>query len=493
MLKSLLAFVGHYAAVSALAAFVLVGGVSAGVAASATPRAPSSGTLPTFQTGSSSDWYAIGDSYIAGEGTADYYSGTNGNNDYCHRSPEAYAPQLGVDAKDFFACSGATIQEIENGMQTEPSQVSRIPSSARVILLSAGGDSLGFPSVLSNCVSVVFHTTSDSTCEKAVTKAEDAIPSVRSQLVSLLDRLHHRAPQAWIVLVGYPLLFSQNPQSTCSLISEQRQKLLNQAGMQLDSDYFKPVVKQLTASGLPVWYVDTLHAFSGHELCDSQQYLNQLTTNGLLPTLFSLQPVIAGCHPAYSLGPAAVCAESFHPDADGYAQLERVVTASLQRLCQRHCAKGTRFSPPSAHTTPPPTAVPPSPTTTTTTGPPTTTAPPATTPPPTAVPPSPTTTTTAPPTTPSGPGYSSAQQQWMQTGSAPAAGVGSTLMQAASDLQSGLSTDTGTSGYPTAISELTQLASIPETSDTPQQMAEAQALVAALDTFFNTPGFFPNL
>lgn len=62
-------------------------------------------------------------------------------------------------------------------------------------------------------------------------------------------------------------------------------------------------------------------------------------------------------------------------------------------------------------------------------------------------------------------------------------------MQAASDLQSGLSTDTGnTSGYQTAITQLTELASIPITSLTPEQMAEGEALTAALDTFFNTPG-----
>jgi hypothetical protein len=45
----------------------------------------------------------------------------------------------------------------------------------------------------------------------------------------------------------------------------------------------------------------------------------------------------------------------------------------------------------------------------------------------------------------------------------------------------------------TQIAELNQLASLPPTGDTPAQTAEAQADVAALDTFFNTPGFQPDL
>jgi len=45
----------------------------------------------------------------------------------------------------------------------------------------------------------------------------------------------------------------------------------------------------------------------------------------------------------------------------------------------------------------------------------------------------------------------------------------------------------------TQIAELNQLANLPQTGDTSAQMAEAQADVTALDKFFNTPGFQPNL
>jgi len=147
--------------------------------------------------------------------------------------------------------------------------------------------------------------------------------------------------------------------------------------------------------------------------------------------------------------------------------------ASVETLIRTRllAAIGKRPSPrplPRPPTIPPPTALPPATTTTTTT-----------------------TTTTAPPAPqgPSGPGYAAALQQWEESLNSPAAFSNQYQMQAASDLQSGLSTDTGnTSGYQTAIAQLTELASIPITSLTPEQMAEGEALTAALDTFFNTPG-----
>jgi hypothetical protein len=57
------------------------------------------------------------------------------------------------------------------------------------------------------------------------------------------------------------------------------------------------------------------------------------------------------------------------------------------------------------------------------------------------------------------------------------------LLQAANHLRG--------SGYPgseTAINELTYLAQLPPTDDTPVQKATAQSDVRALDSFFGTPG-----
>ena len=41
-----------------------------------------------------------------------------------------------------------------------------------------------------------------------------------------------------------------------------------------------------------------------------------------------------------------------------------------------------------------------------------------------------------------------------------------------------------------AVQELQQLASLPETNDTPTQMTEAQQDTSALNTFFGTPNLY---
>jgi hypothetical protein len=58
------------------------------------------------------------------------------------------------------------------------------------------------------------------------------------------------------------------------------------------------------------------------------------------------------------------------------------------------------------------------------------------------------------------------------------------LQQAADDLRA-----SGQSSYEAAIRELTYLAHLPATNDTPAEQATARADVQALDTFFGTPGF----
>jgi hypothetical protein len=59
--------------------------------------------------------------------------------------------------------------------------------------------------------------------------------------------------------------------------------------------------------------------------------------------------------------------------------------------------------------------------------------------------------------------------------------------QAASDLGS---VSPGNGADKEAIAELQQLETIPETSDTPAQITEAENDTTALNTFFGTPGLY---
>jgi hypothetical protein len=85
----------------------------------------------------------------------------------------------------------------------------------------------------------------------------------------------------------------------------------------------------------------------------------------------------------------------------------------------------------------------------------------------------------------------SAKQEWIHGSSVESAELNPYLLRAASDLSSAITArGINASQYQTAVGQLNQLASLPETSDTPAQMMEAHTDVAALDTFFDTPGLY---
>jgi hypothetical protein len=80
-------------------------------------------------------------------------------------------------------------------------------------------------------------------------------------------------------------------------------------------------------------------------------------------------------------------------------------------------------------------------------------------------------------------GFSKALTAWKAAASAPQASLNTYLQQAESDLK-----ESGNSSYDTAVSELSSLASLPNTSLTSAQQAQAHTDSENLDTFFGTPG-----
>ena len=82
-------------------------------------------------------------------------------------------------------------------------------------------------------------------------------------------------------------------------------------------------------------------------------------------------------------------------------------------------------------------------------------------------------------------GFAAAQAAWKQGSQVDLAQLNEYLSQAASDLR-----QAGDPSYDTAISQLTYLAGLPDSNDTPTQIANAQTDDKALDTFFGTPGLY---
>lgn len=105
--------------------------------------------------------------------------------------------------------------------------------------------------------------------------------------------------------------------------------------------------------------------------------------------------------------------------------------------------------------------------------------------------PAPSAATTSAPATPVTAGYDDAKAQWQAGATAISAQQGMYWQQAAKDLSLGESSDTGdTSGYPAAVTHLTELVSLPDAQQTPEQNAAYHADINALNAFFKTPGLY---
>jgi len=201
------------------------------------------------------NYVALGDSYASGLGAGNYSGGS------CDRSSGAY-PQLWANANHpasfaFVACSGATTTDVINN------QISALSTSTTLVSVTIGGNDVGFSSVMETCV---LGSTSD--CVNAVNQAE---AKARSQLPGALNTLFGdisaRAPNATVVVTGYPEFYDLSKSSGCIGLSTTDRTDLNQGADVLDSQL------QAAAGRYGFTYAAITPAFAGHEICDSNSWL----------------------------------------------------------------------------------------------------------------------------------------------------------------------------------------------------------------------------
>src|SRR5215472_14655049 len=164
-------------------------------------------------------YVALGDSYSSGVGAGSYTSSSGS----CDRSTKAYS-QLWANANSpasyvSVACSGATTSSLISG------QLSALSSTTTLVSVTVGGNDVGFSSVMETCV-----LSSTSTCVSAINKAESQMTStLPGALNSVLSDIAADAPNAKVVVLGYPDLYDLSKSSTCIGLSTTDRTDLNQA------------------------------------------------------------------------------------------------------------------------------------------------------------------------------------------------------------------------------------------------------------------------
>jgi len=138
---------------------------------------------------------ALGDSYGSGYGVPPYL-------DACGRSSAAYAVQIDgrmrIQLDDFAACAGATTHSLL------ATQLGALDGDTTLVTLSIGGNDIGWGAVVGACVAG-----SDAQCTGALQVTTAAIDNVLPDLLrATYSQIRAAAPDAHVVVTGYPRLFS---------------------------------------------------------------------------------------------------------------------------------------------------------------------------------------------------------------------------------------------------------------------------------------------
>ncbi|MGY0388428.1 SGNH/GDSL hydrolase family protein [Nocardioides sp. WG-D5] len=206
-------------------------------------------------------YVALGDSYSSGVGTRTYIN----DGSSCKRSTLAY-PSLVAAAKgyslNFRACSGAVVADVTN------SQLSALSTSTRYVTISVGGNDAGFADVITECALPAWA----SDCSGAVAGAQSYIRNtLPGSLGTLYSRIRSAAPNAKVVVVGYPKLFMGEDCNAFTWFSPQDEAILNDTAVLLNNT----TASRASAAGFT--YVNPISRFTGHAVCDDVEWINGLS------------------------------------------------------------------------------------------------------------------------------------------------------------------------------------------------------------------------
>jgi lysophospholipase L1-like esterase len=279
----------------------------------------------------------LGDSFISGEGAENFLPGTNTLGDdrnECRRSPDAYtfllAERFGTGAA-LLACSGAETEDVLTIAQMPDSppdiagstpQIEALtalePHAGDVVLLSIGGNDVGFSDIVKACL---LPSPCDDRSSIWLPRVDDVYPI----LVDTYRKVRAAAAGAVVIVVPYPNFV---PPESCGLGLSQREHDFVQTFI---STLDNTIVRAAAAAGVYV-FDGSQSVFAANRLCDPKPAANHL----------QLRPPDG---PQFSrFNPGKWAHGPMHPNERGHALL----AAALQPLVEQALAPGAANPTPAA-------------------------------------------------------------------------------------------------------------------------------------------------
>jgi lysophospholipase L1-like esterase len=227
-----------------------------------------SAVLPAYAGDRESlDYVALGDSYAAGVGAGSYLNG-------CAQSLLGY-PSLLDERKQIelvvnATCGGDTVAHVA-------AELTSLNSGTDLVTLTVGGNDVLYQQVIAACGQ------GTTACQQAVSAAVAGAQNfLAPQLASLYGTINTLAPNATVVVTGYPHLFSPEFGTTIAIpgtplvLTPTEQQILNDG-----TDALNAVIQaQAEAAGFT--YVDVVQRFDKHGLGSPQPWIQPFTDAGAL-------------------------------------------------------------------------------------------------------------------------------------------------------------------------------------------------------------------
>ncbi|MGW4196173.1 SGNH/GDSL hydrolase family protein [Streptomyces sp. NPDC005004] len=315
---------------------------------------------------------AMGDSYSSGEGASegdrDYYVETNnrnsvtGDRDACHRSRQAWSRQATIPGEaqstgalddswsarmdyHLIACSGArtynVLSKFQDSREIPQIRQGYLDGNTTLVTISIGGNDSRFSDIIQACLLMWTGGNCAGKSFDASMKDDDvhgrdagfvglplstAVPGiineiVRPDIVTTLMAIHDRAPNAKIVLMGYPPLISDA--GSClrigpiGLSGDSANWLGDTAGTLASA--MKGAVEDVKAQGVSAWFSNPADDFAGKGVCGDPEHIH-----GIVKTLTASDKPVKDWPILKDYG---LSAQSFHPKIGG----ARLYANSLER------------------------------------------------------------------------------------------------------------------------------------------------------------------
>lgn len=299
---------------------------------------------------------SLGDSEISGEGVGTYEPGTNGPDNWCHRSPDSAIHRTGIPADVTYnvACSGAATGNIRIGggrqyadelVQSDALAVKARNTRVKLVLLVAGAnDDLQFGPVITDCVTR--YLTLQGPCEPKYApgwqaRVDGLVPKVEAtvrDLRKVMTDAGYADGDYKLVVMGYPSPIGpdieDNPDYPGKLPG-------GCVGYTSDSAWGRNTAVPAFERGMRkaaretgATYLDNSRLFHGHEVCMENTWARGLyvdVTNPFPPNENSVR-------------------QSFHPNARGHAAFASCLTQLYRSgLREASCADPASTGSPVLH------------------------------------------------------------------------------------------------------------------------------------------------